>query len=54
MLSYSPSDISTTISYESFIVNDKGEEVTFGPFETKEELLAQIRPYCEQQVKREI
>lgn len=32
-------------------MNDKGEEVRFGPFETKEELLAQVRPYCEQQVK---
>ena len=51
MLSYSPSDIATTIGYELTIVNDKGEEVTFGPFETKEELLAQVRPYCEQQVK---
>lgn len=51
MMSYSPSEIATTIGYELTIVNDKGTEVKFGPFETKEALLAQVRPYCEQQVK---
>ncbi len=51
MMSYYPSDIATTTGYEVVIVNDKGVDAYFGPYDTKEELLAQVRPYCEKQVK---
>lgn len=51
MMSYYPSDIATTTGYEVYIRNDKGEEAQFGPYDTKEELLAQVRPYCDTQVK---
>jgi len=47
--SYKPSDISTT--YGVALVNNKGEETTFGPYNTKEEMLDVIKPYCEEQVK---
>ncbi len=49
MYSYKPSDISTT--YGISLVNDKGEEATFGPYNTKEEMLDVIKPYCDEQVK---
>lgn len=51
MMSSNPSDIAKTSGYEVFIVNDEGVEAQFGPYDTKEELLAQVRPYCEEQVK---
>ncbi|KAA1191429.1 hypothetical protein [Paenibacillus sp. B2(2019)] len=31
---------------------DNGEVISFGPYETKEELLAKVKPYCEQQIKQ--
>ncbi len=46
-----PSDIAKTSGYAVAIVNDEGVEAQFGPYDTKEELLAQVRPYCEEQVK---
>jgi hypothetical protein len=32
------------------IVMDNGETVTFGPYSTTEELLAAIKPFCEEQI----
>jgi hypothetical protein len=29
---------------------DNGETVTFGPYSTTEELLAAIKPFCEEQI----
>ncbi len=51
MMSSNPSDIAKSSAYEVVIVNDKGVEAHFGPYDTKEELLAQVRPYCDKQVK---
>lgn len=54
MMSYDPSDIelgTSTEAKELYIKLDNGEEHTFGPYETKEELLAEVKPFCEEQVK---
>ena len=51
MMSSNPNDIAKTSGYEVVIVNDKGVEAHIGPYDTKEELLAQVRPYCDEQVK---
>lgn len=51
LISFNPSNIATATSYAVSIVNDKGEQALFGPYETKEELLAVVKPYCEKQVK---
>jgi beta-lactamase regulating signal transducer with metallopeptidase domain len=49
VMSYYQGDIAT--SYGVCIVNDEGKEVLFGPYDTEEELLAQVRPYCEAEVR---
>lgn len=51
MMSYLQEDLITTQSYEVGIELDNGESVHFGPCETKEELLTEVKPYCEEQVK---
>ena len=51
MMSYDPEDITATRSYEVGVQLDNGETAHFGPYDTKEELLAEIKPYCEEQVK---
>ncbi len=45
-------EISISASYSEAISLDNGEVVAFGPFETKEKLLAKLKPYCEEQVKQ--
>ena len=40
-----------TTGYGITITGDEGKEVQFGPYETKEELFAAVKPYCEVQVK---
>ncbi|MEK4474456.1 M56 family metallopeptidase [Paenibacillus sp. FSL R7-0048] len=51
MLSSNATEISTSV-YSETISSDNGEVISFGPFDTKEELLAKVKPYCEQQVKQ--
>lgn len=51
VVAFNPSDIAKTSGYEVVIVNDTGVEAHFGPCDTKEELLTQVRPYCDEQVK---
>lgn|GEM_PF-2822160 len=51
MMSYDPEDITATRSYEVGVQLDNGETAHFGPYDTKEEFLAEIKPYCEEQVK---
>ncbi|GGH18578.1 hypothetical protein GCM10008013_14630 [Paenibacillus segetis] len=52
VLSFDPGKISTGTSYSVDITLDNGEATSFGPYDTKEELLAKVKPYCEQQVKQ--
>lgn len=52
MMSYNPADISTSTDEKGLYIKlDNGEERTFGPYETDEELLAAVKPFCEEQVK---
>ena len=51
MVGYEPSDTSTTYGYRLFIKMDNGDEKFFGPYETAGELLAAVKPFCEEQVK---
>lgn len=51
MVGYEPSDTSTTYGYQLFIKVDNGDEKFFGPYETAGELLAEVKPFCEEQVK---
>lgn len=48
---YNPGEVATASTYGICIVNDSGEAVHFGPYDTPEALLAQVRPYCEALVK---
>ena len=51
-MAYNPIDISTSEKALSlFIVLSNGEEVEFGPYETVEELLSDVEPFCAEQVK---
>lgn len=50
-MAYNPGEAATASTYGICIVNDSGEVVHFGPYDTPEALLAQVRPYCEAQVK---
>jgi beta-lactamase regulating signal transducer with metallopeptidase domain len=52
VLSSDPGELSTSASYSVAITLDNGEVITFGPNETKEELLSKVKPYCEQQVQQ--
>lgn len=40
-----------TTSYSMVIDDGNGNTVNFGPYDTQEQLLAEIKPYCEKQVK---
>ena len=52
MLSYNPADIaSSSDAKELYVKLDNGEEKSFGPYETNAEMLAAVKPFCEQQVK---
>jgi len=50
-MSYNPADISTSTDEKGLYIKlDNGEEYTFGPYETDEELLAAVKLFCERQV----
>lgn len=54
VMSYNPADIeigTSTGAKEVCIKLDNGVEKIFGPYETDEEMLAVIKPFCEKQVK---
>ena len=52
IMSYTPADISTSTDEKGLYIKlDNGEEYTFGPYETDEELLAAVKPFCEKQVQ---
>ena len=54
MLSYTPAGKETETESDAkglYIRLANGEEKTFGPYETSEELLAAVRPFCMQQVQ---
>ena len=54
MLSYNPVDRAMGTSdpkKEICIKLSNGEEKTFGPYETNEEMLAVVKPFCEKQVR---
>lgn len=51
MVGYDPSVTSTAYGYQLFVKLDNGDEKLFGPYETANELLAEVKPFCEEQVK---
>ena len=54
LVSFDPTDRAIGTSTDAkglYIKLDNGEERTFGPYETEEELLAAVKPFCEEQVK---
>lgn len=51
MVGYDPSVTSTAYGYQLFVKLDNGDEKFFGPYETANELLAEVKPFCEEQVK---
>lgn len=54
VMSYNPNDIEIGTSaheYSLIISLDNVEEAYFGPYSTKPEILAAVKPYCEEQVK---
>lgn len=51
MISYVPGSILTTREYQLCIKLDNGDEKTFGPYKTAKELLAAVKPFCDQQVQ---
>ena len=54
IISYDPKDIEAGTgghAYTLTISLENGEEISFGPYETKEEILSKATPYCEAQVK---
>ncbi len=50
-ISYDPGDIGTSSGYQLFVKLDNGDEQFFGPYETAKELLAELKPFCEEQVR---
>ena len=52
-MGYDPIDVFSTSekAISLFIVLSNGEEVEFGPYETVEELLSDVEPFCAEQVK---
>ncbi len=53
-ISYNPADVENNTESsgkELYIKLDNGEEKLFGPYETDAEMLAVIKPFCEEQVK---
>ncbi len=51
MVSYDPGVTSITSGYQLFVKLDNGDEKFFGPYETANELLEVLKPFCEEQVK---
>lgn len=51
MLSYSAGKTTVSTSYQVTIALDNGTVDTIGPCDTKEQLMAELKPYCEKQVK---
>lgn len=51
ILSYNPGEIEVSTAHEMTISDDNGNTSDIGPYDTKEELLAAIKLYCERQVK---
>lgn len=51
MLGYNPGITSTAYGYQLFMKLDNGDEKFFGPYETANELLTVVKPFCEEQVK---
>lgn len=51
MVGYDPSVTGTAYGYQLFVKLDNGDEKTFGPYKTANELLAVVKPFCEEQVK---
>ncbi|MFQ8637438.1 MAG: M56 family metallopeptidase [Acutalibacteraceae bacterium] len=51
MVGYDPSVTSTAYGNQLFIQLDNGDERYFGPYETATELLAVVKPFCEEQVE---
>lgn len=52
MMSYNPGEIDITSSYGIMIVDDKDNKKNFGPYDSREDLLAAVKPYCDKQVKK--
>lgn len=52
MVGYDPSAAGTSYGYQLFVKLDNGDEKVFGPYETANELLAEVKPFCEEQVKQ--
>lgn len=53
-LAYNPEDVELGASereLELSILLSNGEQKMFGPYETEEELLAEVEPFCEEQVR---
>ena len=51
MVGYNPSATDTAYGYQLFVKLDNGDEKFFGPYETTNELLEVVKPFCEEQVK---
>lgn len=51
ILSYNPGEIEVSSAHGMTISDDNGNISDIGPYDTKEELLAAIKLYCERQVK---
>ena len=54
IMSYNPQDIeagTSTNALELEIKLDDGAEMTFGPYESNAEMLENVKPFCEEQVK---
>ena len=51
MVGYDPNVTSTAYGYQLFVKLDNGDEKFFGPYETANELLAEVKHFCEEQVE---
>lgn len=54
IMSYDPKDIEMGTAGHEYSISirlNNGEEADFGPYSTKEEMLAVVKPYCEEQIK---
>lgn len=54
VISYNPEDIKMGTGSHEYSISirlDNGVEESFGPYSSKEEMLAKVKPYCKEQVK---
>lgn len=51
MISYVPENNATVQEYQIYIKLNSGDEKIFGPYETANELLAVLKPFCDEQVR---